>query len=61
MPAPAVSLAMVLPSGCGGGSGGSSCPAAGQGLCLNDISDLEGEVVGYLYEFLLPEFNSQLL
>lgn len=49
VPAPDVNLAMVLPSGCGGGSGGSSCPAAGPGLCLNDISDLEGKVVGHLY------------
>lgn len=49
---------MVLPSGCGGGSDGSSCPA---GLCLNEIPDLEGKVFGCLYELLLSEFNSQLL
>lgn len=40
---------MVLPSGCGGASDGSSCLAAGPGLCLNEISDLEGKVVGHLY------------
>lgn len=30
-------------------------------LCLNEISDLERQMVGHLYEFLLLKFHSKLV